>query len=111
MAKKSYKIGDTIKVAQIEKIENTFILLEFDGGNTEGKILYIKETLTEEAEKEAIADIHEITYRGGIRNYGIYYYPKNSDNLKKMIDAISIPFGEMTLNVQSPFGLIERKMA
>lgn len=119
MAKKSYKVGDIIKVSQIEKMDNVFVFLEFDKElkllseteKNEGKILYIKEIKTEEEENTAIAEINRITYWGGIKNYGIYYYPKNSDNLKKMIDAISIPFGEMFLNVQSPFGLIERKMA
>lgn len=110
MAKKTYKIGDTLKVSQIEKMNNIFVLLEMNG-KEEGKILYIKETDSEEKEQEAISEINEITYRNGMKNYGIYYYPKNSDNLKKMIDAIAIPFGEMYLNVQSPFGLIERKMA
>lgn len=119
MAKKSYKIGDIIKVSQIEKMNNVFVLIEFDkeikllseAENSEGKILYIKETKTEEEENKAIIEINQITYWGGIKNYGIYYYPKSLDNLKKMIDAIAIPFDEMFLNVQSPFGLIERKMA
>lgn len=110
MPKKIYKVGDSIKISQIEKMENTFVLLEMDG-DKEGKILYIKETPTEEDEKNAIYEINILTRWGGIKNYGIYYYPQNNDNLKKMIDCIAVPFGEMFLNVQSPYGIIERKMA
>ena len=55
MAKKSYKVGDIIKVSQIEKMDNVFVFLEFDKElkllseteKNEGKILYIKEIKTE----------------------------------------------------------------
>lgn len=116
MAKKSYKTGDIIKISQIEKLNNTFVLVEFEkemkllseAEKSEGKILYINETKTKEEENKAIVDINQITFNNEAKNYGIYYYPKSKENLKKMIDAISIPFAEMELNVQSPFGMIEK---